>query len=114
MILLNRKVSHNFVNTEEFQNIEAVWEFHMEESDIPDPDMRYRFNSVQVTQRKNLCVGNNRPWKLLTWFKGSNTQTFGKETKDKQKQEIIKIVEKYLLDNNVPIIHHYESAEPNN
>jgi hypothetical protein len=112
MILLNRKVSHELANSIDYQHMEAEWEFHMEESDIPDPDMRYRFNWVQVIQRKNLCEGN-RPWKLLTWFKGSNTQTFGKETKDKQKQEVIKIVEKYLLDNNHPIIHHYELAEPN-
>lgn len=86
----------------------------MEATDIPDPVMLNRFQWVEVEQRKNLAVDSARPWTHITWFKGQGTKTFGKETKDKQKQQVIAMVEKFILDNNTPIIHHYETAEPNN
>lgn len=114
MILLERKVHHRLINTKCYQYLEAHWDICMEESDIPDPTMRERFHWVRVTQRKNLAVNSGRSWDNLTWFKGARTNTFGKETKDRQKQQIIEMVEKYLLDNNVPIIHHYEKAQINN
>jgi len=110
MILLNRSVEHKMAHNKKYQYIEAKWEFHMDESDIPNHSMRQRFNWIQVTQRKNLGEHSDRDWECLTWFKGSRTNTFDKKTKDRQKQEIIKIVERFMLDNNTPLHYFYEQA----
>jgi hypothetical protein len=114
MILIERSVKHDMIHNENYQNMEAKWVFHMEATDIPDPVMLHRFQWVEVHQRKNLRVSQARPWTHLTWFKGQDTKTFGKETKDKQKQQVIAMVEKFILDNNTPLIHTYEVAKPNN
>ena len=113
MILLNRKVEHGMIHSQGCQYTETRWEFGMEESDIPNRQMLHKFSWVQVIQRKNLSVSNEknfRSWKCLTWFKASHANTFDKTTKDKQKQEIIKIVERYILDNNTPLNYLYEQA----
>lgn len=109
MILLNRHVSHGFVHNPKWASIEAKWGIKIEESDIPDFDTRDRFDFVDVTQIKTLSTG-----KIKTYFKGSRTITFDKSTRDKQKKMVINMIDGFLLDNNHPVIHHYESAEPNN
>ncbi len=112
MILLNRSVSHRLINTENHQFIEAKWELHLELSDIPDPAMQYRFNVVEVTQCKYLSKKN--PWgegRITTSYKGCGTNTFSKSTKDKQKQQVISLIDKYLLDTNTPISYLYEKEE---
>ena len=111
MILKHRKLEHCFADDPDYQYMEATWVFIMEESDIPDPKTLERFKRIEITQRKNLSKNNkSRSWDLLTWFKGSRTNVFGKDTKDSTKREIIKMMEQKILDNNVPILYLYESS----
>jgi hypothetical protein len=85
------------------------WIFRMEESDFENnPKMMRRFPLVHVTQRINLC---DTEWlnksKINTWFRGENTNTFNRETPDKQKKKIITMIEDYLLANDHPIMQTY-------
>ena len=99
----------------DYHTLTAKWFIHIEESDIQDSQVRFRFSNIQVEQRKRL---GSKSWKdgldLITWFKSRRTQTFSHETKDPQKKMVIQLVEKFLLDLNDPLIHNYEVAEPNN
>lgn len=97
----------------DYHTLVAKWYIHVEESDIPDSQVRFRFSNIQVEQRKRL---GSTPWingDIITWFKSRRTQTFTHNTKDSQKKMVIQLVEKFLLDLNDPLIHNYELEQTN-
>lgn len=107
MILLEHQKSHFFIG-KEIEMIESKWKFHLEERDIQDKTKRCRFEWIDVDQRKKVNPPKNpNEWQVLTWFKGSHTNTFSADTKDKDKQMIVEMVTNFLLANDYPIISEY-------
>jgi hypothetical protein len=81
---------------EEYSHIETKWYFTFDQSDFDDPVMfeKFKYSSVIQRQYKN---------EMYTWFKGSRTNTFSEDVKDKRKQKFIEMIEKYIVDNDKPI-----------
>lgn len=110
MILVTHTKCHNFIHDKTYEQIESKWEFKLEDNDLP-ADKIERFQWVQVDQRVKLHP-NSPDWQVLTWFKGTRTNTFTEETKDKDKLKVIQLVNQYLLDNDYPLVSEWRPINP--
>lgn len=96
MLLQERSISYKNLAL----NIACVnlqWEFYIEETDFPDyPDIRKKSISIYVSQAQFL----KDPYKgqVKTTFRlGSNGTPWDKDTPNKLKQHITKVVEDFIL-----------------
>ena len=87
-----------------YENTSTHWCFRFEPTDFDEPSMMDRFEWVDVEQRE---YPNDKIAPICEWFKGTRTNNFTTETKDRQKQKVIAIINRYLLDNNTPLITYW-------
>lgn len=111
MKLIERHSSDQFMHDPEFGYTQCKWRVWFDENDL-SPKMRDRFMNTIVEQR----VKRHGEWrngeKVLTWFQGTRTNIFDHDTKDKEKQQIIRMVEEFLvLQETDPLISLFK---PNN
>jgi hypothetical protein len=95
MKITNKEIKHSCIGLD-YETIEVKWWICCEESDFNDPKMFLKFNYCEINQ----CQYKDE---LLTWFKGSRTNTFNPNVKDQMKQKFIEIVNKFLLENDQPL-----------
>ena len=91
MKLTEYKSHHSKIGTE-WENIENIWYIQIEDTDSYDAKTKERFSHIEIIQRFYL----NPKTELITWYRGTRTCTFTKDTKDKQKLFIIDEVIKFL------------------
>ena len=85
------KGSHSHIGTE-WEHIENIWILQIEDTDTYDTKTKDRFAQIEIIQTQYLYRNKD----LMTWYKGTRTCTFDKDTKDKQKLLIIEEVNKFL------------------
>ena len=101
MKLIHKSINHQCIGLP-YETIESRWIISMEEEDFNgDQQMLERFSSVTIEQRNYInpdfkVKGDN----IHQWFKGTRTITFGHPTKDKQKKQIIRMTNDFILANN--------------
>jgi hypothetical protein len=109
MKIVSKKVIQECIG-HDYENTSTHWCFRFEPTDFDEPSMIDRFEWVNVEQREYPNDTNCAVFR--EWFKGTRTNNFTIETKDRQKQKVIAIINRYLLDNNTPLITYW--VEPRN
>jgi hypothetical protein len=103
MKIVSKSITHNCIG-ESYEHIEVKWWFQFDEQAFDDPIIYEKFKYADVCQREYKD-------ELLTWFKGTRTNTFHNDVKDKRKQKFIEIVNKFLIDNDKPLDSIYNPAQ---
>jgi hypothetical protein len=106
MKLTTQRSSHNWIGTAYERKVNS-WEIKLEDTDF-DETIRERFSAVEVDQTE---LHDRR---IITSFKGSRTNWFGFETKDKQKRLIIDSVTKFIQNNTNALVAQWSEQSAHN
>jgi hypothetical protein len=104
MKLSSKTISHDGLSTPEWENITTKWYIIMDLQDDfqGNTTLWDKFKYVNVEQRKYLNQNDRH-----TWFKGSRTNTFCPDTKDKHKKKVVEMINTFLLSIEEPLIQPY-------
>jgi hypothetical protein len=96
MKLNSQSSNRQFIGTQ-WERVVNRWEVHLNDTDF-DQRIRERFQCVEVEQFKSLNE------KVETSFRGTRTNWFSTDTKDKQKRLIIDAVTKFIHNDTTPLL----------
>lgn len=100
MKLLNQRCNHTHIGTQWERKI-SHWEVSVIERTDFSEELRNRFGIVTIEQSE---IPNNKKDPVQVLFKGTRTNWFDADTKDKQKKFIIAEAIKFIQDNTNPMI----------
>jgi hypothetical protein len=106
MKLNSQSSNHTYIGTKWERKINS-WKIELEETDF-DETIRNRFSAVEVDQTQ---LQDRR---IITSFRGSRTNWFGFETKDKQKRLIIDSVTKFIQNNTNALVAQWSEQSAHN
>ena len=104
MKLLSRSISHECLESPEWERITTKWDILTDLNDDFQGNaiLWEKFNRINVEQRKN--INDNEQY---TWIKGSRTNTFCPDTKDKNKKKVVEMLNTFLLSIDEPLLQPY-------
>ena len=104
MKLLSRSISHECLESPEWERITTKWDIVTDLNDDFQGNaiLWEKFNRINVEQRKN--INDNE---VITWIKGSRTNTFCPDTKDKNKKKVVEMLNTFLLSIDEPLLQPY-------
>jgi hypothetical protein len=104
MKLLSRSISHDGITTPDWERITTKWDILTDLNDDfqGNTSLWEKFNRINVEQRKTI-IDNE----VITWIKGSRTNMFCPDTKDKNKKKVVEMLNTFLLSIDEPLLQPY-------
>jgi hypothetical protein len=112
MILREKSINRVAIGNE-WENYNVEWKFEMEESDFIYPKMMDRFKWVSLEMKVYTGKHSDFMGNIHLWYKAYRTNTFGPETKDKQKKFVIQLVNNFIANNDEPLIMEFQKPNEN-
>jgi hypothetical protein len=111
MKLRHKETSRQAIDTD-YESTNTKWVIICDEHDFDgNAKMLERFGRIEVSQRHYHNDGINRSG--YTWFKGSRTNHFEPDTKDKVKRRVVEIINEFLINNDIEMKPNYNPVKPN-